>query len=130
STNGTSLRQWRSNSTNGSGVDLRPQASRKLPKAGTNSSTPSRFVGKASASKRYSRSTPPADREGTASTWTNGRSQSRLGVSCLSWKWRKRSSVKITERTYEERTEAFHPGRKSGHPEAASCGQSARLGAV
>jgi len=23
-------------------------------------------------------------------------------LSCLSWKWRKRSSVKITERTYEE----------------------------
>ncbi|MGB8061796.1 MAG: hypothetical protein WCF26_07865, partial [Candidatus Sulfotelmatobacter sp.] len=41
-------------------------------------------------------------------------------VSCLSWKWRKRSSVKITERTYEEGTEAFHPGRKSSHLEAAS----------
>jgi CRISPR-associated endonuclease Cas1 len=51
-------------------------------------------------------------------------------VSCLSWKWRKRSSVKITERTYEEGTEAFHRRRKSSHPEAASCGQSARLGAV
>jgi hypothetical protein len=48
----------------------------------------------------------------------------------LSWKWRKRSSVKIAERTYEEGTEAFHPRRKSGHPEAASCGQSASLGAV
>jgi transposase-like protein len=35
-----------------------------------------------------------------------------LGVSCLSWKWRKRSSVKITERTYEEGTEAFHPEEK------------------
>jgi hypothetical protein len=43
-------------------------------------------------------------------------------VSCLSWKWRKGSSVKITERTYEEGTEAFHPGRKSSYPEAASCG--------
>jgi hypothetical protein len=42
-------------------------------------------------------------------------------VFCLSWKWRKRSSVKITERTYEERTEAFHSRRKSSHPEAASC---------
>ena len=30
----------------------------------------------------------------------------------LSWKWRKRSSVKITERTYEEGTEAFHPRGK------------------
>ena len=26
----------------------------------------------------------------------------------LSWKWRKRSSVKIAERTYEKRTEALH----------------------
>ena len=51
-------------------------------------------------------------------------------LSCLSWKWRKRSSVKITERTYEEGTEAFHSRRKSSHPEAASCGQSTRLGAV
>ena len=29
-------------------------------------------------------------------------------VSCLSWKWRKRSSVKITERTYEKRAQALH----------------------
>jgi hypothetical protein len=29
-------------------------------------------------------------------------------VSCLSWKWRKRSSVKIMERTYEERAQALH----------------------
>ena len=52
------------------------------------------------------------------------------GVSCLSSKWRRRSSVKISERTYEEGTEAFHSRRKSSHPEAASCGQSSRLGAV
>ncbi len=56
--------------------------------------------------------------------------QIRVALSCLSWKWRKRSSVKIAERTYEEGTEAFHPRRKSSHPEAASCGQSTRLGAV
>jgi len=31
-----------------------------------------------------------------------------MAVSCLSWKWRTRSSVKITERTYEERTQALH----------------------
>src|SRR5215472_5017688 len=30
-----------------------------------------------------------------------------------------RSSVKTTERTYEEGTEPFHPRRKSSHPEAA-----------
>jgi hypothetical protein len=29
-------------------------------------------------------------------------------LSCLSWKWRKRSSVKIAERTYEERAQALH----------------------
>ena len=29
-------------------------------------------------------------------------------VSCLSWKWRKRSSVKIAERTYEKRAQALH----------------------
>lgn len=33
-------------------------------------------------------------------------------MSCLSWKWRKRSSVKIAERTYEEGTEAFHSRKK------------------
>jgi hypothetical protein len=31
-----------------------------------------------------------------------------LPVFCLSWKWRERSSVKITERTYEERAQALH----------------------
>ena len=31
-----------------------------------------------------------------------------VGVSRLSWKWRKRSSVKITERTYEKRAQALH----------------------
>jgi hypothetical protein len=54
----------------------------------------------------------------------------KVVVSRLSWNWRKRSSVKITERTYEEGTEAFHTRRKSSHLEAASCGQSTRLGAV
>src|ERR1700751_2591123 len=34
-----------------------------------------------------------------------------LLLSCLSWKWRKRSSVKMTERTHEEATEALHAGR-------------------
>jgi hypothetical protein len=29
-------------------------------------------------------------------------------VSCLSWNWRERSFVKITERTYEKRTQALH----------------------
>ena len=29
-------------------------------------------------------------------------------MSRLSWKWRKRSSVKIAERTYEKRAQALH----------------------
>jgi two-component system response regulator len=34
--------------------------------------------------------------------------QDRVNVSRLSWKWRKRSSVKIAERTYEKRAQALH----------------------
>jgi transposase, IS5 family len=37
----------------------------------------------------------------------------------LSWKWRKCSAVKITERTREEDTETLHRRRESGDPEAA-----------
>ncbi len=38
----------------------------------------------------------------------DGKWQYRFGeLSCLSWKWRERSSVKITERTYEKRTQAL-----------------------
>jgi hypothetical protein len=44
----------------------------------------------------------------------------RPSLSRLSWNWRKRPSVKITERTYEEGTEASHTRRKSSHLEAAS----------
>jgi len=33
-------------------------------------------------------------------------------LSCLSWKWRKRSSVKIRERTHEEATEHYTPEEK------------------
>ena len=33
---------------------------------------------------------------------------SNIAVSRLSWKWRKRSSVKIAERTYEKRAQALH----------------------
>jgi hypothetical protein len=32
----------------------------------------------------------------------------RAILSCLSWKWRERSFVKITERTYEKRAQALH----------------------
>jgi Family of unknown function (DUF5335) len=33
-------------------------------------------------------------------------------VFCLSWKWRERSAVKITERTHEEDADTLHTGRK------------------
>jgi uncharacterized protein YqgV (UPF0045/DUF77 family) len=32
----------------------------------------------------------------------------KVELSRLSWKWRKRSSVKIAERTYEKRAQALH----------------------
>jgi len=43
-------------------------------------------------------------------------------VSCLSWNWRGRSSVKITERTHAKRAQALHGGREGCHPEAALVG--------
>jgi transposase len=39
-------------------------------------------------------------------------------MSCLSWKWRERSFVRITERTYEKRAQLPHPRRESSHLEA------------
>src|SRR5882762_8764533 len=38
-------------------------------------------------------------------------------MSCLSWNWRGRSSVKITERTHEKRAKTLHRRREGGHPE-------------
>ena|SRR5271165_3355622 len=51
-------------------------------------------------------------------------------LSCLSWKWRKRSSVKIAERTYEKGTKALHRRGEGGHSEAAPIGQGSGLGLV
>src|ERR1700676_2354154 len=51
-------------------------------------------------------------------------------LSRLSWNSRGRSSVKITERAHEKRAKALRWGRKSGHPEAALAGQSARFRSV
>jgi hypothetical protein len=48
----------------------------------------------------------------------------------LSWKWRKRSAVKIAERTHEEDTQALHRRGKGRHPEAASIGAGAGLEAL
>jgi hypothetical protein len=39
-------------------------------------------------------------------------------LSCLSWKWKERSFVKIAERTHEKRAQALHRKRESSHPEA------------
>ena len=36
---------------------------------------------------------------------------------CLSWKWRGRSTLKITERTREQDTEPLYGRRESRHPE-------------
>ena len=44
------------------------------------------------------------------------------GMSCLSWNWRRRSSVKITERTHEKRAKALHRRREGCHPETALVG--------
>ncbi len=48
----------------------------------------------------------------------------------LSWKWRERSAVKITERTHEEATQALHRRREGRHPEAPFVGRSSGLGIV
>jgi hypothetical protein len=43
-------------------------------------------------------------------------------LSCLSWNWRGRSSVKIAERTHEKRAEALHWRREGCDPAAAPVG--------
>jgi hypothetical protein len=45
----------------------------------------------------------------------------------FSWKWRRRSPIKLMERTHEEETEAIRAGRESRHPEAALAGEGAHL---
>jgi hypothetical protein len=46
----------------------------------------------------------------------------KMRLSCLSWNWRERSSVKITEGTHEKRKKALHRRRKSSHLETALAG--------
>src|ERR1700681_3859730 len=48
-------------------------------------------------------------------------------VSCLSWKWRKRSPAKITERTHEKAKQALHTRKEGRNSEAAFGGRSADL---
>ena len=47
----------------------------------------------------------------------------KVNLSRLSWKWRKRSSVKIAERTYEKRAQSLHCCREGGHSATPSFGQ-------
>jgi hypothetical protein len=49
-------------------------------------------------------------------------SEDEVKVSCLSWNWRGRSSVKITERTHAKRAKTLHPGREGRHPETTPFG--------
>ena len=51
-------------------------------------------------------------------------------LSRLSWKWKERSAVKITERTREESTKELHRRREGRHFEAAFVGTRASLQAV
>src|SRR5580658_8022654 len=48
----------------------------------------------------------------------------------FSWKWRRRSPIKLMERTHEEATEAIRAGRGGRHPEAALAGEGAHLEVV
>ncbi len=43
-------------------------------------------------------------------------------LSCLSWNWRRRSSVKITERTHAKRAKTLHRRREGRHSETALVG--------
>src|SRR2546425_10542248 len=54
----------------------------------------------------------------------------QLEMSCLSWNWRERSSVKITERTHAKRAEALHCRREGWHPKTAFAGYSAGFRSV
>src|ERR1035438_2232061 len=49
---------------------------------------------------------------------------------CLSWKWRERSAVKITERTHEKDEETLLSRREGSHSEATFAGPGADLEAV
>jgi transposase-like protein len=48
----------------------------------------------------------------------------------LSWKWKERSAVKITERTREEAKKALHRRRESRHLAATFAGEGADLQAL
>ena len=62
--------------------------------------------------------------------WTNLSMSVAILVCRLGWKWRTRSSVKITERAREENTKALHRGRESRHLEAAFAGAGASFQAL
>ena len=64
---GISLRPWQSNSTDGSGADLRLRILKTRQTAGTNSLVPSQFAAKGSASRRCLRFMRRASRDEAAS---------------------------------------------------------------
>jgi hypothetical protein len=57
-------------------------------------------------------------------------SDAEVEVFRLSWKWRARSAVKITERAREKDTEALHTRGEGRHPEAAFAGPGGDLEAL
>jgi hypothetical protein len=62
--------------------------------------------------------------------FADGGAMGIITLSCLSWNWRGRSSVKITERTHGKTAKALHRRREGGHPETALVGQSASFRSV
>jgi hypothetical protein len=50
-----------------------------------------------------------------------------IGMFRFSWKWRRRSSSKVKERTHEEATEAIRARREGRHPEAAFAGKGTHI---
>src|SRR5437867_12970024 len=81
-------------------------------------------------SQTNSRSGPVFTKDGDLVLPTGFREWVFMGVFRLSWKWRERPTVKITERTLEKRTEVLHRGREGRHPEAAFAGTTAGLEAM
>src|SRR3712207_6831477 len=48
----------------------------------------------------------------------------------FSWKWRRRSPIKLMERMHEEATQALRAGREGRHPAATFAAEGAHLQAV
>jgi hypothetical protein len=71
---------------------------------------PPQFVGSKSPAQRvtlFNRQGVPLNISGIGTNGSFNETTTCGAVSRLSWKWRKRSSVKIAERTYEKRAQAL-----------------------